>query len=171
MKKIILAFIFIALGTMANAQEKIGAHAIFGSYKGLGLGVNGEYMFNEKWAIAPDFTYFFPEGVNDESRTFWDVNINGHYYFNDKDAFKVYGLVGINYSHFAYETKPKTINTINIWNIDTKTNKSSFGTTTINIGIGGNYDMNDVLELFSNLKYTAHILSGVTFSVGVKYKF
>lgn len=165
MRKIVLLVAFATgFGLFAQAQVKVGAHLGFSAVKDFGVGVNGEYFLNEKISIAPDFAYFFTTSEPNVKRTSYEINLNGHYYFYEKDKFKSFGLLGLNHSRFSTSSKFES-------DFITNTLDLSFSKTTLNLGIGITYQVADKIELFSSLKYTMSVFSGGMISAGAKYQF
>ncbi|CEN48674.1 hypothetical protein [Capnocytophaga canis] len=163
MKRFFLVLILIGIGNVAYAQFKVGAHLGYGSYKNIGVGADVEYLLNDKWAAASDFNYYFSTG----NGTAWDLNFNGHYYFYEAKQIKAFALTGLNHTRRNVETPKLT----NAFGQEFQVEFPTFSSTTINIGIGANYELNDVLEVFSSLKYTISLLGGMNFTVGIKHKF
>lgn len=60
----------------------------------MGIGINArvEYSLNEKFAIAPNFTYWFSGDI----LKVWQLNADVHYTFSGDEALSFYGLGGLN---------------------------------------------------------------------------
>src|SRR5687767_9654979 len=107
MKKLILATGFVALvaavATPVSAQitNSVGPMISFtsGDVDETGIGVVAEFGVGQKFSIAPQFLLYFPG--NDYS--FFELNINGNYYFFSQDVFQIYGLGGLNFARAAYD--------------------------------------------------------------------
>ncbi len=165
MKKIFLTSMFIlGLAFTAEAQTKAGVHFGYGSEIDRPLiGANAEFGITDKISIAPDFTYYFTENIEYVKTSFWEFNANGHYYFLDQDAFKVFGLAGLNYSHVKV--------TANYPGIFGDSYSASDGEIGFNLGGGATYDLTDKIQAFSTLKYTAGSTDQIALFVGARYIF
>ena len=111
MKKLFLAMaLFVAISSTSYAQGwKVGGGLTLGTAVGIdddgsdkmGFGINAraDYSFNEKFSLAPGFTLFFPGGPDGVDVSSWQLNADAHYSFLQEDAFGLYGIGGLNYSH------------------------------------------------------------------------
>lgn len=179
MKKVIVTFVFVLLGISGHSQIKAGLHGMYSSVKNLGLGADVEYAFNDRWSIAPDFAYFFPTEtthinsfvklINPRKETYWEMNVNTHYHFYNSDTFRIYGIAGLNYSRYSFKTE-SNIGKNPFFKV-AEIYSESYGSTTVNLGVGGSFKINDFLELFSNLKHTFSLLGGSSIAIGVKHTF
>lgn len=83
----------LSLGTKAAIDES-------GEKMGIGINARVEYAFNEKWSIAPNFTYWFPskvgEGEYEVKLNVWQLNADVHYSFAGDEALSFYGIGGLN---------------------------------------------------------------------------
>lgn len=173
MKKIILTSILIGFVAVTNAQIKGGLHGTFNSIKDFGIGANAEYMLSERWAIAPDFTYFFSNTTEEKVESLLgtrtritgrpaalELNINGRYYFYDNDnTFKMSLLTGLNHTRY-----------LGGGNVHEFT-LAGLGLTTVSLGVGGHFRLNDALELFSDLRHVFSLLGGTSLTIGIKHSF
>ena len=166
MKKTILFLAVAMLTTVASAQFKVGGGLVLGTKAGfdesgskLGVGVSlrGDYAIDDQWAVAPDFTFFFPGSPEGLDVTFWQLNANAHYTFSEMDGFAIYGLAGLNYSEIKVD-----------YNIDwgeygSFSGSSSGGEIGLNLGAGANYD-----QFFGELKYDT-AFEQIAISVGILF--
>ncbi|WP_075591060.1 outer membrane beta-barrel protein [Labilibacter marinus] len=155
MKKLLFVVALIAaVVTTSNAQGwKYGGGLTLGTEVsidddlsgklGFGLNLRGDYSFNEKWSIAPGFTFFFPSAPGDLKYTLWQLNTDAHYNFLSEETYSLYGLGGLNYTYAKVEDF----------------DDSEVG---LNIGAGINFGS----KFFGELKYdTAFDQLGITVGV------
>lgn len=144
-RKLMLLVAIVALVSSSSfAQLKYGGGLSFGTEANegdLGLGINArvDYSFNEKWSIAPNFTFWFPG----EDQTLWQLSADVHYTFSGDEALSFYGIGGLNYTHYK---------------IDGGTYDTGFGTISLDYddnAIGLNLGAGALLKerFFGELKY------------------
>jgi len=174
MKNIIL---FILLSTpffSSFAQIKIGAKLGYGSeIESLGLGAKGTYDINDQFRGSAELMYFFGNTTEtsvpatlfsqalDSKTTVSQFNINTdvHYLFSvNNSAFLPYALGGLNFSVVRTSMETGQLNS-----------DSSDTFIGLNLGAGGTYQLNDQLDLFSELKYIINDFDQLVFSVGILY--
>ena len=96
-----LVVAILALVSSASfAQVKYGGGLSLGTEANdgdMGIGINArvDYSFNEKWSIAPNFTYWF----SGDLIKLWQLNADVHYTFSGDEALSFYGIGGLNYTH------------------------------------------------------------------------
>ena len=98
----IMLFLLIGLTSVQNnamAQLNVGGGIAYGSdIESAGVQVGGTYFLLQEQGIrlAADLLFFFPgEDVPGVDLNVWEFNANGHYIFNEADAFLAYALAGI----------------------------------------------------------------------------
>ncbi|HYW34658.1 MAG TPA: hypothetical protein VE868_04550 [Balneolaceae bacterium] len=158
MKKIlsstILIFsLFIISQTNASAQQlhstELGAGIVFGNEpQTVGLHVDGTYYFTQNVAITPDIDIYFPH--NSYYDSFFAVDLNGHYIFDQSTQYQLYGLAGLNISSGKHAPSRR--------------NESKLG---LNIGVGGAYQLQKV-SVFGEVKYVISNLNELVASLGVR---
>ena len=164
-KHLLTALIFLGLILTAQAQTKVGIHFGYGTeIEELAVGANAEFGITDKISIAPDFTYYFTENTDIVKISFWEINANGHYYFLDESAFKVFGLAGLNYAHASVKME-------NLGFPGMGGYSGSDGEIGFNFGGGATYDLSDTIQAFSTLKYTAGSTDQVAIFIGARYVF
>lgn len=103
MKKLLVLFLFFASFLVANAQEQgdvrlqLGADYRF-QIKNIGANAGVEYFFIDKFSIAPNFTYWFPN-IGRET----NLNVDLRYYLTEGIS-QIYVLGG--YNNFWINTQP-----------------------------------------------------------------
>ena len=128
------------------AQIKAGGGLVFGSeISQLGIDVRGEYYIDENWVVVPNFNFFFSDketiSVLEIKTTLTTLNFDGHYLFPlDGDQFDVYPLAGINFSIVSVKDDFSGLD-------DSETKVG------LNLGGGGQYEINDLLTAFAEIKY------------------
>lgn len=88
----------LSLGTKTGGYNDSGDEKI-----GLGINARVDYAFNEKFSIAPNFTFWFPSAPGDVKLTYWQLNADAHYTFSGDEALSFYGIGGLNYSFVKVE--------------------------------------------------------------------
>lgn len=159
MKKIVLlTFFSTILCSTVFAQFRVGAMLGTGTeIDRWGLGVNAEYLFNEKMGVAPKLFFYFPEDVPGAKLSFWELNADFHYYFLSEDIVSIYGLAGLNFLFGK-------INYDNDLLLDDRTNND----VGLNLGIGANIHVGTVIP-FAELKYVAGDADQAVIFLGVKF--
>lgn len=103
MKKLLVLFLFFASFLAVEAQEQgdvrlqLGADYRF-QIKNIGANAGAEYFFVDKFSIAPNFTYWFPN-IGRET----NLNVDLRYYITDGVS-QIYVLGG--YNNFWINTQP-----------------------------------------------------------------
>ncbi|MFS4417285.1 hypothetical protein [Maribacter sp. 2307ULW6-5] len=163
-KNIICTLFFFALflGSQKTlSQITAGAGLAFGTnVNTAGITVNGQYFINEKWAIAPDFIYYFPRsGGNGFNLNWYEINANGNYYFVDGGVTKFYGLAGLNLSIVS-------IPSLGFAGVGSSASNLGF-----NLGGGADFDISSSITPFAQLKYTLSSFNQLVITAGVRYTF
>ena len=162
MKKIIFTTLIVAALTMtAHAQVRVAPFLAYGDQLGLwGLGAYTEILLNDRVSISPNFTQYFPENLdNNPRRSAWEVNGNVNYYVIRGDVGYLYGLAGLNYTHIKIRNR--------IALADEEQSDNNVG---LNLGLGTQVRINDVLLPFAEGKYTAGGYSQLSVMIGVKFQ-
>lgn len=170
MKKFfLLALATFGIVAFAQAQVKVGAHLGYGTKtEKLHFGVNGEYAINEKFAIAPDFSFYLPESNSLVSSTAMEFNANLNYYLMESGSLKVYGLGGLHYYRWSSETKAQDLG----FGMKIPAISNSGGEFGVNLGAGVAVGFGENLECFGQIKYTiVSDFSQLVPQVGIRYKF
>lgn len=162
-RKLMLLVAILALVSSASfAQLKYGGGLSLGTEAkegGTGLGINArvDYSINEKFSIAPNFTFWFPG----EDQTLWQLNADVHYTFAGDEALSFYGIGGLNYTHYkfdggSYDTE--------FGSLDFDYDDNSIG---LNLGVGANMN-----KFFGEVKYdtSGNTVDGqIALTVGVLF--
>ncbi len=166
MKKTILSIILITgIFYTVGAQVKAGIHFGYGTeIQKPAIGVNAEFGIIEKLALAPDFTYYFTDKLDYVTTNLWEINLNAHYYFLGQDAFKVFGLGGVNYAHASVKMDAD----IPFFGTSSSASDSEIG---FNLGGGASYAFIESLEAFSTIKYTISSTDQAVILLGARYIF
>lgn len=155
MRKIFLLVVIVfGFCVGAQAQAKVGLHLGYGAEIEQPLfGINGEFHINKKISIAPDLTFYLPKRYNNVKYGLWEANANVHYYFLNvlKNRMHIFGLGGLNYSDY--------------------TNVGYSGDIGLNFGGGATYDIDEQIQLFTTLKYTAISTDQVALFTGIRFIF
>lgn len=157
MKKFLLTVVLIFLALQANAAQGDQSGLVKLGYKSnpgrLAFGIEGRYFLTDHIRVAPDVTVLFPKN----HITGLDVNINFHYFMPiQEDAIAIYPLAG-----------PVMIN--NRMSYKGKTSGSTrFG---FNLGLGGQYAINENGYLNLEFKYTFAKDDGILISAGYGFNF
>lgn len=120
------------------------------------IGVNGYYSITEEIRAGGDLIFFL---MDTDNLNVWELNINGHYIFRDRDNLRLYGLAGINRIRFSWDVPD-----------DSPFAPSSFSETGLNIGGGVEYDLGGFL-LFGEPKFTISDADQFSINVGARLSF
>ncbi|MGC1244295.1 MAG: hypothetical protein WA874_22080 [Chryseosolibacter sp.] len=162
MKKLIFTILIPLVFQAATiAQVRVGPFLGYGSELGLwGLGAYSEISLNDRISISPVFTQYFPEDFNNiPRRSVWELNTNLNYYVIRGEVGYLYGLAGVNYTHFKIRTRTATLDVI-----------EKDGNVGLNLGAGTMVRINDLILPFAEAKYTAGGYSQFTLIFGVKFQ-
>lgn len=176
MKKVIncigisLLLIF-SLQTHLMAQNekgdiKVGGGLIFGSGVGegdldnsIGINAGGYYSFDEKIRAGANFKFYFPDKEGGAKLTVWELNFNGNYIFVEDEGKRAYGLAGINITSVNFDFDG------NDFFGGGSASDSEFG---LNLGIGGEYDVN-FGSLYAEIKYIVSDADQLVIGAGVRF--
>jgi hypothetical protein len=163
MTKIIFTLftLLIISSSPISAQVRVAPFLGYGQELGLwGLGAHSEILLNDRMSVSAVFTQYFPEDLdNIPRRNVWELNGNFNYYVIRGDVGYLYGLTGLNYTHF----KVRTMTTVN----EVVEKDGNIG---LNLGLGTMVRINDLLFPFVEGKYTAGGYSQFTLIFGVKFQ-
>lgn len=158
MKKLILVtglvVLVAAFATPAYAQisTRVGPMISFtsGDVDETGIGVVGEFGVGQKFSIAPQFLLYFPG----DDFSFFELNINGNYYFFNQDVFELYGLGGLNFARWSY---------------DGPAGDDSGSELGLNLGIGSNFQFGKNFVPFAEFRFTIGEFDQFALGLGVKF--
>lgn len=141
-----------ATPTYAQISNRVGPMLSLasGDVDETGIGIVAEFGVAQKIAIAPQFILYFPG--NDQS--FFELNLNGNYYFFNQDVFELYGLGGLNFARYAYDGPAGEFS------------NSELG---LNLGIGTNFQVGKSFVPFAELRFTIGEYDQLALGLGVKF--
>ena len=162
MRAIITSVIFLVLSAGASfAQLRVGPFLAWGEELGLwGLGAHVEAALNEKVSLSPVFTQYFPEDLDENRRSAWELNANLNYYLITGDVGYLYGLAGLNFIHI--KTKTPVPGSADLEDKD--------GNVGLNLGIGTMYRLTDLMYPFAEAKFTVGSYNQFAIFVGMKFQ-
>ena len=190
MKKFFIFTCAALMGLCASAQEK-GDMAV-----GLNLGVapsleSGASVTN--FGIGAKFQYnvtnpirleaAFDYGFKNKGVDVMTIGVNAHYIFKVANKISVYPLVGVGYAHCKAtaigipDLDENDWGGIANWETDiddygTKEESGSANKFFFNVGVGGQYDLNDKLAVNLEIKYQyIENFNRLPISLGIAYKF
>jgi len=174
MRKLMLLLAIVPFSINTYSQKSIGGGLCYGTgnyAKNVGISIKTAYQVSPEIVVSPDFSLFFPERTvyswgNEEHRSFFTLNVNGHYLFLIEEKIEVYPLSGLNISFHNVKSEVFTgitnnFNTTNTFNTEVG----------LNIGAGGKYKFSDKLSAISEIKYVislydqAVVMAGITYSL------
>jgi len=145
--------------TVAFSQFSVGGGLTITTADGFdraGVSVRGVYVFSENWRASSNINIPFPESSEFFGTTiktsYFDFSADAHYVFPISDAFRVYGLAGINF--FSATVKVGS-------------EKDSASEAGLEIGGGAEYLINDKLSIFGEPKYVLGDADRFVLSLGV----
>ena len=165
MKRLLFLVAMVAtIATASNAQEwKFGGGLTLGTEMGIdddgsrkmgfGLNLRADCAFNEKFSVAPGFTYFFPSTPEGFDLSAWQICADAHYIFLGEENFSLYGIGGLNYSYAKTE--------FDFLGVPVEDDNSEIG---IDLGAGANFGS----MFFGELKYDT-AFEQVAITVGVLF--
>lgn len=151
--KVIICTIVLCSFSESKAQISLGAGTWYGTdIDNVGFSINGKYDFNDKWAIAPTYSYFIKK-----TNTQWStLDIDANYQFTGVgEKGSLYGIGGLNLTFWEYNGPIVT---------DLKSEAYCF-----NLGLGLNFDISEKLSIAPEMKYTFGDLD--YFRMGVNFMF
>ncbi len=156
MKRILLTVavvFFIALA--GQAQTRLGAGLAYGSdVDDLGLGINAEFFVKNNISISPGLIFYFEDKGPYQDRDWWELNINGNFYFANEGSVDFYGVGGINLTTRSIKSQGE------------RDGDTELG---INLGIGANFNVNGSVLPYTEIKYIAGSYDQAVLFFGVKF--
>lgn len=149
---LVLFGIIFAYSTSTQAQDiKAGGGLAYGSeVEAIGIQVGGVYNITEEVSGAADLIIFFPDNYD-----WWTLNINGHYEFHDENNMRVYGLAGLNYATWEFDS-----------------GQGSFSNSELGLNLGGGAEMGlDFANIYGELKYILGDADQLVISAGLRFPF
>jgi hypothetical protein len=159
MKKTVL-FVFVTLscftlkGQYPDYRISAGGGIVYGSLPdkiGAGINLSGYYNFTTKMRLNPNFSYYIPYQKHRSDKTisqkYWELNVDFHYVFKFRNTpYAIYPFLGVlavgdrnKNEYLAEKDKMYNSNDLDVY-------------PGINIGIGGQYDLNGRMILFLDIK-------------------
>lgn len=165
MKKVIL-FAALAIVVLVNtdtlAQESVKNRAGFflaaasGDIDQIGIGGIGEFKVAQKVTISPQLIFYFPEDRGGADLSFLEINGNVNYYFYNHDVFEFYGLGGLNFTRWH-------------WDSDFGGGEDSDVEIGLNLGGGINFEIGKSFVPFSEIRLTIGDFDQLVISGGLKF--
>ena len=117
------------------------------------------YFFGNTTETSVPATLFTPALDSKTTVSQFNINTDVHYLFSvNNSSFLPYALGGLNFSVVRTSMETGQLNS-----------DSSDTFIGLNLGAGGTYQLNDQLDLFSELKYIINDFDQLVFSVGILY--
>lgn len=156
MKKFLLTLCLLTvLAFTVQAQTRLGAGLAWGSdVEDLGLGINGEFFVKENISINPGLIFYFVDDRGNDRLDWWELNINGNFYFAQEGSVAFYGIGGLN------------LTTVAIENDFVDDSDTELG---INLGIGSNFDVGGSVMPYAELKYVLGDWDQLVLFFGAKF--
>lgn len=160
MKKFLVSVMFLGLlGFAANSQAQnaagdfgIGVGVAYGfDIEEIGINAGVQYSFTNDIRTAFDFTYY----LADEGITWWEANVNAHYFFVNDEALRLYALAGVQYAYWEIEFMGISVD------------DSEVG---FNVGAGLEYNLGGV-SIFVEPKFTINGFEQLNVTGGVRLSF
>lgn len=153
-KGLVLIFTIALAATFqkVQAQAALGGGLAYGTeIESPGININGTYMINDNIALAPGLIYYFPKEYFADYKLKWfEVDLNGHYYFNTTGIVKPYALAGLNFSFITFPTYTFSGLFGGSGEVDNET------TTKVGLNLGGGveFDIDAPVKPFGQLSYS-----------------
>lgn len=158
MRKVSLTLILAVFALLATdnvfaqgAKNRLGVFlaADFGDVDEVALGGLGEFRVADRFAISPQLLIYFMNN----NFSFFEVNINGNYYFYSQDVFSFYGLGGLNFGRAGYNGPGEDYHHTEIG---------------LNLGGGINFELGKIVP-FSEIRFTIGDYDQLVLSGGIKF--
>lgn len=167
-RNLLICFTFILCTNLFSqsfnvANLRAGGGLIFATeIKNVGLTLNGTYEITEQWEGAMAITHIFE---NDYVK--WNVlDLDGHYVFYKHDEkLNVYGLSGLSFTFWKITVPAMDFG----WGISTPEITDTGSDIGLNIGVGANYKLTDVLNLTPEMRLT--IIDGSYLRIGATLQY
>jgi hypothetical protein len=176
MKKLLLfsilaVFYFTAKGQYPDYRISAGGGIVYGSLPekiGLGINVSGYYNYSTKIRLNPNFSFYIPYQLRDTllkiTQNYWEFNLDFHYVVQRRNSdFSFYPLAGIvvvgdreKIEYRKEENRQYNSNELKLH-------------PGVNIGVGGQYKLNDRAVLFIDLKGSIIIKSNLAIRAGILF--
>lgn len=157
--KAVICLIVLFLFTEAKAQFSLGGGVWYGTdIDNVGFSVNGKYEFNDKWAVAPTYSYFLKKEIMNWST----LDIDANYQFTGVgDKGSLYGIGGLNLTFWKLEYSGNIITDLEI-----KSTAYCF-----NLGLGLHFDISDKFSIAPELKSTFGDINYFRMGIIIMYGF
>ena len=111
---VLAAVLLLLLAPTASAQFGFGAQANYADDFDFGIGGRVLYdttPFLESTRAVASFDLYFPdEGGDAVDVSFWEINVNGHYFFPiENSPVRVYAGAGLHFASVSIETEAVTV--------------------------------------------------------------
>lgn len=158
--KSFVVMLILGISTTASGQVDIlaGLGLSYGTApKAVGLHIKGDVDFTEPWGASMKFTTYFKSDFN-----YWELNFDGHYFFDMSEELMLYPLAGLNISHYGVN-----VGVPGLFGI------GSVGGTKVGLNLGGGarYNVANQIWLFGEIKYIVSNFDGLVISAGGLYHF
>lgn len=147
-----MALGFVLMNFKVQGQAAVGGGLAFGTeIESVGINLNGTYLITENIAVAPSLIYWIPKSYFADFKLKWfEVDLNGHYYFDAGGNIKPYALAGLN---FSFITVP-TYYGVNWLGGTVETRNHTTTKVGLNLGGGVEFDIDAPIKPFGQLNYT-----------------
>ncbi len=167
MKKSVLLLLTVLLSANLFAQGfessklRAGAGLVYATdINSLGLAFNGVYSFTEQWEGAVGFTHIFEK----DYMSYNVLDLDAHYVFFDNGAgMNVYGLGGLSFNFWKFNWPDEYA--------ELGLGSESGSDVGLNLGVGMNYALSDVLNLAPEFRVTMADGSYVRIGATLQYRF
>lgn len=186
MKKLFIFACAALLGLCASAQEtgdmavglNLGVAPCLesgASVTNFGIGAKFQYNVTDPIRLEAAFDY----GFKNKGVDVMTIGVNAHYIFKVADKISVYPLVGLGYAHAKATVsgipdmdEDDCYGDAGIDDFGTTTESGSVNRIFFNVGVGGQYDLNDKLAVNLEIKYQyIKDFNRLPISLGIAYKF
>jgi hypothetical protein len=179
MMRIILLFSVITLccltvkGQWPDYRLSVGGGVVYGSLPdkvGVGINASGYYNFTTKMRLNPNFSYYVPYRKHKSNpdlnitQYYWELNCDFHYVVQIRNTqYYVYPLIGI---VLVGDREKKEYMDDNLKIHNSHELRLFEG---INIGVGGQFKVNDRMVLFADLKQSVNVDFNTAVRIGLLF--
>lgn len=155
---------FVLLPTISNAQVTLGGGFSYGTEaESIGLTIGGLHSIKEveNLRVGGNFVWYLPKEISRFYDQRWfELNVNAHYTFYEEKEVMTYVLSGLNFTRVALKYDGPN---------DTIFSNTSDLKAGLNLGIGGEYTINNQIKAFAEFKFTLSNFDQTALSAGVRF--
>ncbi len=161
-----------SLSVHAQSLFKAGAHTVYGvRINRPGIGANASLRLENDVKIAASLAHYFMTPAIVSQKTYlWEANIDANLYFVDEQRFKMYGIVGANYTQASNNLDLSGDFDLFMRRIGVRFEVGNNGVIGLNLGVGADVIIPNFPLLYVEVK-SFQRSNQLTISTGVRFPF